>query len=91
MKDEIRGIGQPTHTSCCGSRTWPGRPVFWRYRKISAPIIADAYLHAYQAADAGDVPMSVIYDLADKHAEKIGDYFHEHLHGRRWPRASTPW
>jgi hypothetical protein len=38
--------------------------------------MADAYIRAYRAAGAGDVPMSVIYDLADKHAEKIGDYFH---------------
>ena len=49
---------------------WQG--AFWRYREVSAPMIADAYIRAYRRADAGDVPMSLIYDLADKHAEKIG-------------------
>jgi hypothetical protein len=77
MKGEIRGIGQPTHYQLMRIADLAWQAGFWRFRKVSAPIIADAYLHAYQAADAGDVPMSVIYDLADKHAEKVGMYFHE--------------
>ena len=50
---------------------------FWKFRKISAPVMADAYVRAYHHANAGDVPTSVIYDLADKHADRIGDYFHQ--------------
>ena len=50
---------------------------FWKFRKISAPVMADAYVRAYRQADAGDVPMALIYDLADKHADRIGDYFHQ--------------
>jgi Phage Mu protein F like protein len=76
MRAEIRGIAAPTHAQLLriADLAWQG--MFWRYRKVSAPVIADAYIRAYRAAEAGDVPMSVIYDLADKHAEKIGDYFH---------------
>jgi Phage Mu protein F like protein len=77
MRAEIRGLAEPTHAQLLriADLAWQG--MFWRYRKVSAPVLADAYIRAYRAAEAGDVPMSVIYDLADKHAEKIGDYFHE--------------
>jgi hypothetical protein len=77
MKKEIRGLGAPTHYQLLKIADMAWQAGFWRYRKISAPMIADAYLHAYKMANAGDVPMSVIYDLADKHAEKVGTYFHE--------------
>ena len=77
MKAEVRNIGEPSHYQLLRIADLAWQAAFWRYRKVSAPIIADAYLHAYQAAEAGDVPMSVIYDLADKHAEKVGMYFHE--------------
>jgi hypothetical protein len=76
MKTEVRGLAEPTHAQMLRAADLAWQAVFWRYRKISAPIMADAYIRAYRAAGAGDVPMSVIYDLADKHAEKIGDYFH---------------
>lgn len=76
MKTEVRGLVEPTEASLLRAADVAWQLVFWRYRKISAPIMADAYIRAYRAAGAGDVPMSVIYDLADKHAEKIGDYFH---------------
>ena len=77
MKAEVRNIGEPSHYQLLRIADLAWQAAFWRYRKVSAPVIADAYLHAYQAAEAGDVPMSVIYDLADKHAEKVGMYFHE--------------
>jgi hypothetical protein len=76
MKYEVRGLAEPTHAQMLRMADLAWQAAFWRYRKISAPIMADAYIRAYRAAGAGDVPMSVIYDLADKHAEKIGDYFH---------------
>ncbi len=77
MKDEVRGLANPTHSQLLRLADIAWQAVFWKYRKISAPVMADAYIQAYRAANAGDVPMSVIYDLADKHAEKIGDYFHQ--------------
>jgi len=76
MKKEVRGLSQPTHNQLLRIADLAWQATFWRFRKVSAPVIADAYLHAYRDADAGDVPASLIYDLADKHAEKIGDYFH---------------
>lgn len=76
MKEEVRGLVEPTSAQLLTMADLAWQAVFWKYRKISAPVIADAYVRAYRAADAGDVPMSVVYDLADKHAEKIGDYFH---------------
>jgi hypothetical protein len=76
VKKEVRGLQDPTHAQLLRIADLAWQTVFWRYRKVSAPIIADAYFRAYQAANAGDVPMTVIYDLADKHAEKVGGYFH---------------
>lgn len=76
MKMEVRGLAEPTYAQLLRAADLAWQAAFWRYRKISAPVMADAYIRAYRAAGAGDVPMSVIYDLADKHAEKIGDYFH---------------
>jgi hypothetical protein len=76
MKNQVRGIAEPTHAQLLRLADLAWQAVFWKYRKISAPVMADAYVQAYRDAEAGDVPMSVIYDLADKHAEKIGDYFH---------------
>jgi Phage Mu protein F like protein len=76
MVAEARGLGAPTQAQLLHIADLAWQTVFWQFRKVSAPIIADAYLRAYRAADAGDVPINVIYSLADKHAEKIGDYFH---------------
>jgi Phage Mu protein F like protein len=76
MRAEIRGLAEPTHSQILRIADLAWQMVAWKYRKISAPIMADAYIHAYRAADAGDVPMSMIYDLAEKHADKVGDYFH---------------
>ena len=77
MRDEIRGIAAPTHAQLLRTADLAWQLAFWRFRKVSAPIIADAYIRAYRRAGAGEVPMSLIYDLADKHTEKIGWYFHE--------------
>lgn len=77
MKNQVRGIAEPNHYQLLRMADLAWQAVAWKYRKVSAPVIADAYIRAYRAADAGDVPMNVIYDLAEKHAEKVGDYFHE--------------
>src|SRR3954471_24140520 len=76
MKTEIQGLTSPTHSQLLRIADLAWQATFWNFRRVSAPVMADAYLHAYRRANAGDVPISVIYDLADKHAEKIGDYFH---------------
>ena len=76
IRNEIRGIADPSEAQLLRIADLAWQATFWNFRKLSAPVIADAYVRAYRRAEAGDVPMSVIYDLADKHAEKIGDYFH---------------
>ena len=76
VKEQLTGIGAPTQGQLLQIVDLAWRTAFWRYRKVSAPILADAYLRAYLAANAGDVPSSVIYNLADQHAEKVGEYFH---------------
>lgn len=48
-----------------------------RYRKLSAPLLGEVYLRAYQQAEIGDVPTSVIFALADEHAERLGAYYHQ--------------
>ena len=77
LKSEVRGIAEPTSAQILRLADLAWGLFLPSYKKISAPVMADAYIRAYRAANAGDVPMSVIYDLADKHAEKVGDYFHE--------------
>ena len=76
LKAEMRGIAEPTSAQLLRIADLAWQALFPAYRKISAPVMADAYVRAYRKAGAGDVPTSVIYDLADKHAEKIGEYFH---------------
>ena len=77
MKAEVQGIANPTHAQLLRIADLAWQASFWRFRQISAPVMADAYVRAYIAADAGDVPMSVIYELSEKHAQKVGEYFHE--------------
>src|SRR5436190_8111256 len=60
LREEMRGISEPTRMQLLQMADLAWRAAFWKFRKISAPIIADAYIRAYRAADAGDVPMSLI-------------------------------
>lgn len=76
MKAEVRGITEPTYGQLLRLADMAWQIFMPQYRKVSAPVMADAYVRAYREANAGDVPMSVIYDLAEKHAMKTGDYFH---------------
>jgi hypothetical protein len=76
MKAEARGLVEPTYGQLLRLADMTWQILLPQYRKVSAPVIADAYVRAWTRAGAGDVPMSVIYDLAEKHAEKVGDYFH---------------
>ena len=76
MKAEVRGIAEPSYGQILQIADLAWQLFMPQYRKISAPVMADAYVRAYRQANAGDVPISVIYDLAEKHAEKTGDYFH---------------
>lgn len=48
-----------------------------RFNRMVGPVAAASYLRAYQAAGAGDVPMSTIYALAEQHTAKMGMYFNE--------------
>jgi hypothetical protein len=76
MRNEIRGLAEPSQAQLLRIADLAWQAAFWNFQKVSAPVMADAYVRAYRRANAGDVPMSVIYSLADRHAEKIGDYFH---------------
>lgn len=76
MREEVRGLASPTEAQLLRIADLAWQAAFWRFRKVSAPIMADAYLRAYLSVNAGDVPTSVLYSLADQHAEKIGSYFH---------------
>lgn len=48
-----------------------------RFTALVGPSATTSYIRAYAAADAGDVPMDLIYALANQHAERMGKYFHE--------------
>lgn len=47
------------------------------FKKATGPMIAEAYIQAFRAAEAGDVPIQLIYQLADEHAVRLGKYFHD--------------
>lgn len=49
-------------------------PVFQR---AAAPSIANAYLRALAQVKAGDVDEALLYALANEHAARMGNYFHE--------------
>ena len=76
MKAEARGLVDPTYGQILQIADLAWAVFMPQFRKISAPVMADAYVRAYAHANAGDVPASLIYSLAEKHAEKTGDYFH---------------
>lgn len=46
-----------------------------RFNTIVGPAAATAYVRAYQAANAGEVPIATIYALADEHTRRIGRYY----------------
>jgi hypothetical protein len=48
-----------------------------RFNAIVGPAAATAYIRAYQAANAGDVPVATIYALADQHTKRIAAYYDE--------------
>ena len=73
---ELKGIAEPTGAQLLTIMDLAWQGIFPAFRKVSAPVMADAYIRAYRSAEAGDVPLSVIYALADKHAEKVGLYFY---------------
>lgn len=47
------------------------------FKQATAPMIAEAYIRAFRDAQAGKVPMTMVYALAEKHAERVGSYFNE--------------
>src|SRR4051812_4829550 len=49
-------------------------PVF---KKATGPMIAEAYIRAFRAVHQGDVPIQLIYALADEHAARVGKYFND--------------
>ena len=49
-------------------------PVFGR---SVGPMIAETYIKAFRNAHKGTVPISMIYQLADEHADRMGRYFNE--------------
>lgn len=48
-----------------------------RFNQMVGPVAAEAYISAYRAANAGDVPTSVLYALAEQHTTRIGNYYNE--------------
>lgn len=47
------------------------------FKKATGPMIAESYIRALQAVDAGDVPIQTIYGLADEYAMRVGRYFND--------------
>lgn len=54
-----------------------GQVYLGRWNKLVGPAAADAYIRAYRAANAGEVPMSTIYALAEQHSARLGKYFND--------------
>lgn len=49
---------------------------FPQLHRVTGPAIAQAYLNAFHRANQGDVPIKMIYALAEDHARRTGEYFH---------------
>lgn len=54
----------------------------WRSRspalsKFIGPSVAEAYAKAFREANQGNVPIRLIYSLAEQHVQRTGDYFHK--------------
>lgn len=47
------------------------------FKKATGPMIAEAYITAFRDVNEGNVPITLIYQLADQHAERVGAYFNE--------------
>lgn len=48
-----------------------------QFQRATGPMIAEAYIRAFRAAEAGDIPIQLIYSLADEHAVRLGAYFNQ--------------
>lgn len=48
-----------------------------RFTKLVGPAAIQAYTRAYRNANAGDIPMSTLYALAEQHSARMGTYFHQ--------------
>jgi hypothetical protein len=48
-----------------------------RFVRALGPVFADQYIRTMRATGAGEIPMSMVYAMADQHVERIGTYFHE--------------
>jgi len=77
MKTEVRAIANPTYSHLLAIADLAWKLYMPSFGRVTVPVMADAYIRAYRQADAGDVPISVITELAERHAAKTGDYFHE--------------
>ena len=52
------------------------RSYFPLFHKVTGPMVAESYIRAFRKAGAGDVPIKMIYALAEEHVRRTGDYFH---------------
>jgi len=50
---------------------------FPRFQRATGPMIAQAYFDAFNQAEEGLVPAHIVYALAEDHARRVGEYFHE--------------
>ena len=48
-----------------------------RFNALVGPVALAEYTKAYTAARGGEVPMQVIYALAEQHSDRMGTYFNE--------------
>lgn len=49
---------------------------FPKLHRFVGPMIAETYLRSFNKVDAGQVPIRMVYSLAEEHARRTGEYFH---------------
>src|SRR6478735_5189406 len=76
-KAEIRKKTSVTGQELLRLADLAGQLYLGRFSSLVGPAATANYIRAYAAADQGDVPMDLIYALANQHAERIGRYFHQ--------------
>jgi hypothetical protein len=48
-----------------------------QFQKVTGPMIAEAYIRAFHQVRSDQVPITLIYELADDHARRVGTYFND--------------
>ena len=77
VKTELAKGGEVTGAKLLGLVDMAGQLYLKRFNALVGPVALAEYVKAYSGAQSGEVPMQVIYALAEQHSDRMGVYFNE--------------